>query len=83
LGVDAHFVQARLNNKRVGSRDWLIEITGRYRPQQIDGFLFNSNDIFKEPIKLNIATSNNSASRGPQYFSASMVDLAIQHFSTL
>ena len=68
LGVDAHFVGARLNNKRVGSSDWLIEITGRYQPQQIDGFLFNSNDIFKEPIKLNIATSSNSASRGPQYF---------------
>lgn len=68
LGVDAHFVNARLNNKRVGANDWLIEITGRYQPQQIDGFLFNSNDIFKEPIKLNIATSNNSTSRGPQYF---------------
>lgn len=68
IGVDAHFVNASLNGKKTKSNDWLIEITGTYQPEKIDGFLFNSNDIFTAPIAANIATSTNSATRGPQYF---------------
>ena len=68
IGVDAHFVNASLNGKKTKSNDWLIEITGSYQPEKIEGFLFNSNDIFTKPIATNVATSTNSATRGPQYF---------------
>ena len=68
IGVDAHFVNASLDGKKTKSNDWLIEITGSYRPEKIDGFLFNSYDIFEQPIPATIATSTNSATRGPQYF---------------
>ena len=72
IGVDAHFVNASVDGKPTASSDWLIEISGNlkgYRGQgQITGFLFNSKQIFERPLPLTIATSNNSGSRGPQYF---------------
>ena len=68
IGVDAHFVNASLNGKKTKSNDWLIEITGSFQPEKIEGFLFNSNDIFSKPIPSRIATSTNSPTRGPQYF---------------
>lgn len=68
IGVDAHFVNASLNGKKTKSNDWLIEITGSFQPEKIEGFLFNSNDIFSKPIPTRIATSTNSPTRGPQYF---------------
>lgn len=66
--MDAHFVNASLNGKKTKSNDWLIEITGSFQPEKIDGFLFNSNDIFSKSIPTRIATSTNSPTRGPQYF---------------
>jgi uncharacterized protein YoxC len=72
IGVDAHFVNASVDGKPTASSDWLIEISGNlkgYRGQgQITGLLFNSKQIFERPLPLSIATSNNTGSRGPQYF---------------
>ncbi|MDA9998769.1 hypothetical protein N9E15_03640, partial [Planktomarina temperata] len=65
LGVDAHFVNASLDGQRTKSRDWLIEISANF--DGVNGFLFNSADIFEVPIPKSIATSTNSRTRGHQY----------------
>ncbi|MDA8996665.1 hypothetical protein N9H36_08140, partial [Planktomarina temperata] len=66
LGVDAHFVNASLDGQRTKSRDWLIEISANF--DGVNGFLFNSADIFEVPIPKSIATSTNSRTRGHQYW---------------